>query len=128
MRYLLEPWPVRSDTSSRRTTRNGGSIHILQTSPISPILARRLFLMPGMSRKLRPIVAVRIARPIGFLKSVNKRRNERLYSLLANDYAQNLNVRRITHLPHIVRKTRISGKTKIVSDGYLPVVYLAPSA
>ncbi len=73
------------------------------------------------NRFLRPIVAVRVTRPIGLLESVNKRGDEGLDSLLANCYPQNLDVRRITRLSYVVCKARVPGETKIISDGDLPV-------
>ena len=70
---------------------------------------------------LRPIIAVRVARPIGPLQRVNKRRNERLDFLLGNDDTQNFDLGGISHLAHVVSKTSIPRKTKIVPDGDLPV-------
>ena len=70
---------------------------------------------------LRPIVAVRVARPIGFLQSVNKCRNERFNFLLGNDHTQNFDLGGVSHLTHVVSKTSIPRKTKIVPCGDLPV-------
>ena len=55
------------------------------------------------------------------MENINKRRNERLDSLLGNDHMQNLDQRWIMHLPYVVSKTRIPRKAKIIRNGDLPV-------
>ena len=60
-------------------------------------------------------------RPIGFLQSVNKRRNERLDFLLGHDHTENFDLGRVSHLAHLVGKSRVPRKTKIVTDGDLPI-------
>jgi len=55
------------------------------------------------------------------LESINKRRNERLDSLLGNDHPQNLNLGGTSHLAYVVSKTRIPRKAKIIGNGDLPI-------
>jgi hypothetical protein len=67
-----------------------------------------------MSWELGPIVAVRVAQPIGLLKSIDKSGYERFDPLLGKHDAQNLNLCRISHLAKVVNEAGVPAKTKLV--------------
>jgi len=74
-----------------------------------------------MFHVLRPIISIGVARPIGLLERIDKRRNESFDPLLRDDYTKNLNSGRISHLANVVSKSGIPREAKLVVDGDLAV-------